>query len=352
MPATKIVSLTSSSIANSSACIFQKFLNHVMLNRRSFIKTTSIAAGSLFAANALKAATSKKSHLDKIGLQLFSIPKLLEQDFEGTMKLLSQIGYKEFEFYGPYPFSTQAAQDSWKAVTPSLGFSGSGYFGRTPQQVKDILDKYNLSTPTMHVDLDTLRKNMNGIADAAHVLGTTYVGLPAIPQNERTNLDAYKRMADEFNKISEAAQKVGLKYFYHNHGYGLKEMEGSIPFDVILLRTDPKLVFFEMDIYWMTAGGADLVKYLDNNPNRFKLMHIKDMTKQVRFSGNGGDPKQWIELFPYMTTAGSGVLDLKTIISHAKKSGMEHFIVEQDRVNDITAITKSYNYLSSLELNA
>ena len=190
----------------------------------------------------------------------------------------------------------------------------------------------------MHVDLDTLRTRMNDIGEAAHVLGQTYAGLPAIPADQRRTLDDYKRMADEFNKIGDAAKKAGLKFCYHNHGYGLKEMEGKIPFDVILEHTDPNLVFLEMDIYWMTAGGADVVKYLDNNPNRFKLMHIKDMSKQVRFSGDGGDPKQWIELFPYMTSAGSGVLDLKTILLHAKKSGTEHFIVEQDKVDDINAL--------------
>lgn len=323
------------------------------MKRRRFIKSTAAAVtGSLITTDALRAALfSNKSHLDKIGLQLFSVPKMLEKDFEGTMKTLSEIGYKELEFFGPYPFSTDNAKKSWSAVTPSLGFSGSGYFGRTPQQVKEILNRYNLTTPSMHVDLDTLRTKMNNIGEAANMLGQKYAGIAAIPQDQRRTLDDYKRMADEFNKLGAAAQKVGFKFIYHNHGYGLKEMEGKIPFDVFLERTDPNLVFFEMDIYWMTAGGADVVKYLDKNPNRFKLMHVKDMTKQVRFSGDGGDPKQWIELFPYMTTAGSGVLDLKTILSHAKKSGMEHFIVEQDLVDDTNALKKSYSYLTSLELN-
>ena len=323
------------------------------MKRRHFIKSTvAVAATSLFSRNIIKAATlSNKSHLDKIGLQLFSVPKMLEKDFEGTMKTLSDIGYKELEFFGPFPFSSDAAKKSWNAVTPSLGFSGSGYFGKTAQQVKEILDRYHLTTPSMHLDLETMRTKMNDIGEAAHALNQTWVGLPSISGDQRRTLDDYKRMADDFNKIGEAAQKVGLKFFYHNHGYGLKEMEGKIPFDVILENTDPKFVFFEMDIYWMTAGGADLIKYLDNNPNRFKLMHIKDMTKQVRFSGDGGDSKQWIELFPYMTSAGSGVLDLKNILSHAKKSGMEHFIVEQDRVDDTNALTKSCSYLASLELS-
>ena len=78
-------------------------------------------------------------------------------------------------------------------------------------------------------------------------------------------------------------------------------------------------------------------------------MHIKDMVKKVHFSGDGGDPKQWIELFPYMTTAGSGVLDLRSIIIKAKENGVKHFIVEQDMVKDPeVALKKSFDYLSSL----
>ncbi|HWY35788.1 MAG TPA: hypothetical protein VNX68_14175, partial [Nitrosopumilaceae archaeon] len=76
---------------------------------------------------------------------------------------------------------------------------------------------------------------------------------------------------------------------------------------------------------------------------------VKDMVKKVQFSGDGGDPKQWIELFPYMTTAGNGVLDLKSIITKAKENGTKHFIVEQDMVKEPEiALKKSFDYLASL----
>ena len=177
----------------------------------------------------------------------------------------------------------------------------------------------------MHVGLDTLRHKLGETADAAHILGQQYAGIAAIPEEERRTLDDYKRIADEFNVIGEKAKALGLRFYYHNHGYGLKEIDGIVPFDLILERTDLSLVFLEMDIFWTTAGGADPIKYLDKFAGRYKLVHVKDMKKQVRFSGDGGNPQQWIELFPQITDAGSGVLDLQTIISHAKKSGVEHF---------------------------
>jgi sugar phosphate isomerase/epimerase len=325
-----------------------------MVNRRQFLKTSAtVAAGSMLASSTVMAAIANTSKLSNIGLQLWSIAKILGQDFAGSTQLLKDNGYKEFEFFGPYPFSTQKDKDSWNAITPMLGFSQSGYFNHTAKEMKEILDRNGLSTPGMHVGLDTLRNKLDEAAESAHILGQQYAGLAAIPEEERKTLDDYKRMADEFNTIGEKAKKLGIRFYYHNHGYGLKEMEGKIPFDVILERTDPSLVFLEMDIYWTTAGGADPVKYLDANPGRYKLMHVKDMIKQVRFSGDGGNPKQWIELFPYITDAGSGMLDLKTILSHAKKSGVEHFIAENDvMINPKDSLEKGYKYLSTLELDA
>jgi len=318
-----------------------------MLNRRNFFKNSAaLAASGLLLSENLFA---RNYFLQPIGIQFFSLPNLLDQDFAGAIAMLAGLGYKEAELYGPYPFSTQSARDRWAAVTPSLGFKGSGFFGHSVGEVKEIFSKNNMSVPSMHTDLDTLENAMDKLAEAANALGATYVILPAIPEDKRKTLDDYKKMADTFNRIGANAKKDGIRFGYHNHGYGLKEVDGKIPLNIILDNTDPSLVYLEMDLYWTTAGGADPIAYLTKYPNRYKLMHVKDMVKKVRFSGDGGDSKQWIELFPYMTTAGSGVLDLKTILPKAKQSGVDHFIVEQDMVKDPQiALKKSFDYLNTI----
>ena len=323
-----------------------------MFNRRKFIKTSATAVtGTMIVPSFLTAAINKNSNIENIGLQVWSIAKTLERDFSSTIQMISQIGYKELELYGPFPFSTQKDKASWNAIAPMLDFSQSGYFNHSAKEFKKLLDSEGLSTTGMHVGLDTLRNKMGETAEAAHILGQQYAGIAKIPEDERRSLDDYKRVADEFNIIGEKAKAYGIRFYYHNHGYGLKEVEGKIPFDLILERTDPSLVYLEMDVFWTIAGGADPLKYLDNYHGRYKLMHVKDMTKQVRFSGDGGNPKQWTELFPYITDAGSGVIDYNTIISHAKKSGLEHFIIENDAItNPKDSLEKGYKYLSSLEL--
>jgi sugar phosphate isomerase/epimerase len=317
-----------------------------MINRRKFLQTAALSATGALLSNHVFAQSKL---IRKVGIQLFSVPKALDADFPGTIQMLSGIGYKEVELYGPYSFSTQAAKDRWNAVTPSLGFKGSGFFGHTAKEVQAILAQYGMSAPSMHTDLDTLQNAMDPLAEAARVLGSTYVILPAIPQEKRQSLDDYKKMADVFNSIGENAKKAGVKFGYHNHGYGLKPLNGQVPLELILANTDASLVFFEMDLYWTTAGGGDPVVLLNHNRGRYRLVHIKDMVKMVHFSGDGGDPKQWIELFPYMTSAGSGVLNLKLILQVATAVGVEHFIVEQDMVaNPEIALKKSYDYVASL----
>lgn len=328
-----------------------------MLTRRKFIQTAALTTtGALLTgdvtAHALAQRTSQPPQhklIPRVGIQLFSVPKGLEADFPGTLKMLAGMGYKEVEFYGPYSFSTQAAKDHWNAVTPSLGFSGSGFFGRSAGEVKTILTDSGLSAPSMHTDLDTLQTAMDPLAEAAHTLGSTYVVLPSIPQEKRKTLDDYRKMADVFNDIGEKAKKAGVRFAYHNHGYGWKAVNGQVPIRLVLDNTYASLVFFEMDLFWTTAGGADPVQLLNQYRTRYRLLHIKDMTKEVHFSGDGGDPKQWIELFPYMTSAGSGVLKLKNILMTAVGTGVKHFIVEQDMVaNPEVALKKSYDFIASI----
>jgi hypothetical protein len=90
---------------------------------------------------------------------------------------------------------------------------------------------------------------MDKLGEAGHDLGNEFVVLPAIPPTKRKTLDDYKKMAESFNSIGAAAKKVGLKFAYHNHGYGLKPMDGQIPLNIILDGTDSSLVFLEMDLY-------------------------------------------------------------------------------------------------------
>ncbi|NHF60526.1 sugar phosphate isomerase/epimerase [Flavobacteriaceae bacterium TP-CH-4] len=323
------------------------------MKRKDFLKQAGLAGTmGLFGADHLLAQLfTKKTNapMKTIGIQLFSLPKLLEADFEGGIALLAKMGYTELELFGPYSFSTESAKASWQAITPMLGFSGSGFFGRSADEVKAILNENGMTIPSVHTDLDTLETNIEAFSEARETLGFEYVTIPAIPDDRRTTLDAYKKMADTFNTIGENAQKMGLKFAYHNHGYGLQEVDGQVPFETMIEATDPNLVFLEMDIFWTVAGRANPVDYLKKYAGRYHLMHLKDMKPKAHFAGDGSDASQWMSLFPHMTTAGDGELDLEIIVKTARENGAKHFFVEQDLVKEPeVALKRSLDYLKTL----
>lgn len=317
------------------------------MKRRTFKRNT----GLLSAASLLPSYTifAQNRRLKSIGVQLFSLPKLLAKDFDAGLQLIAELGYNEIQLFGPYDFSAESNKKFWKNLEPLMGFSGSGFFGHSAMEVKTMLKNYDLKATAAHTDLDTLRTKMPELAKTGKEVGYKYVVLPAIPEEERTTLDDYKRLADDFNRIGKNAKEEGIRFAYHNHGYGLQGVNGQIPFQIILDNTDSDLVFFEMDVFWTIAGKADPVEYLKKYPNRFKLMHLKDMSKKVQFSGDGGNPNQWQELFPFLVSVGDGILNFKEIIDVAKKSGVKHFYVEQDVVaNPEIALQKSVDYLKSI----
>lgn len=311
------------------------------MDRRDFLAKAGTFALACGATPALAKAPARV-----FGIQLWTVAKQLAQDFEGTIAMLAKLGYRELETYGPYAFSDPRQIANWKITAQSLGFSASGLFGHSAKQVHGIFQRYGLKAPSMHTDLFTLQTRMGQLAEAAHALGATYVTLPSLPADHRQNFDDYKRAADMFNAIGKDASRHGVRFAYHNHGYGLMPVNGQVPLDTLLSNTDPAHVFFEMDTYWTVAGGADPKEYLKRYKGRYRMMHLKDMKGEHHFSNDGGHASQWIELFQYLTYLGDGTLDMKGIIDAGKAAGVEHFFVEQDRAEDLmVALKGSADYL-------
>jgi sugar phosphate isomerase/epimerase len=332
-----------------------------MLNRREFLAVTGASAAGLALgcrsaapASSVVTAPAASTHLGALGVGLFTLPKSLSADFDATLAMVAGLGYREVEFFGPYSFGAPAALEGWKGAAASIGIppDASGFFGHTARQVRTSLDRAGLVSPSTHVDFETLRDHLDQLGEAAHEVGWKYVGIPSIPEERRRTLDDYRRMADALNEIGARAKPMGFKVLYHNHGYGFTPLEGQIPTRVVFDRLDPSVVALEMDVFWTVAAGADPVELLDAYPRLYRLMHVKDMTRQVRFT-RGGDMQDIMSLFPAMTTAGAGVLDLPRILGHAQRNGVEHFYVEQDLAADPPAqLGASIRALRAMTLTA
>ena len=314
-----------------------------MTSRRNFLKTSAATLAAVAASNPLFAELTKKKK--SVGIQLFTIPSMVANDLKGTLTNLASIGYKEIEFFGPYDFSAKETIEGWSKIAPMLGITKNAFYGYTPSDVKKILKDLGLTTPSVHLDLITMRTNMGPAIDGLTALGTKYVAIPAISDpNERSD---FNKLADEFNRFGEQFSKAGLSFVYHNHGFEHAPKEGKTLMDTLLSQTDADKVKFELDIFWMTAAGASPVEYLNKYPGRFKLLHLKDASEPIRFSGDGGSPDQWMSLFGKMADPGTGVFDIPAIIDAAKKSGTEHFYLERDLTpTPDKTLRNSFGYLS------
>jgi len=297
-----------------------------MNSRRQFLKASAATLAGAAVSSPLFAGLRKKTK--KVGIQLFTIPAMIASDFKGTLTKLANIGYKEIEFFGPYDFSAKETIEGWNKFAPTLGITKNAFYGYKPSDVKNILRDLELTTPSVHLDLLTMRNNMGPALEGLSALGTKYVAIPAI-QNPNDRSD-FNKLADEFNGFGEQMAKHGLTFVYHNHGYEHAPKDGKTLMDTLLTQTDAKNVKFELDIFWMSAAGASPVEYLNKYPGRFKLLHLKDAWEPVRFSGDGGSADQWVSLFGKMADPGTGVLEIPLIIEAAKKSGAEHFYLERD----------------------
>jgi len=158
-------------------------------------------------------------------------------------------------------------------------------------------------------------------ANEAAAIGMKYLLNPFVPVQK--SVDDYKKIAEQFNKNGEICKKAGIRFGYHNHNHDFKMIDNQVPMDIYLHNTDPALVDFEMDIYWVVTAKQDPEAWLKKYNNRFRLCHIKDRTK-----GATVDDASCI--------LGRGSIDFPKILKTAKKHGMHYYIVEQERYDNTT----------------
>lgn len=277
--------------------------------RREFLATLGVSALGIAGLNvsAACATVPARRKLGNVGLQLYTVRDLMQADLPGTLAKVAAAGYQEVEF--------------------------AGYFGRTPAQITALLRQNNLTSPSSHLGLDVFEKNPSVLADAK-AIGNEWAVLPWLPEERRKTLDDWKRLPGMLNAFAAQAKAQGLRFAYHNHDFEIRPIDGVRPYDLLLSGTDPSLVDFEMDLYWVVFGGGDPLDFFNRYPGRFKMVHVKD---------SAGPPDN------KMVDVGSGKIDFATIFAQSDKAGIKHYFVEHDQpANPIATITNSARYLHAL----
>jgi sugar phosphate isomerase/epimerase len=284
------------------------------MNRREFLRRTggagSAALFTVYGGSALHAPDSRfpiPDSLTRIGVQLYTVRRAMQDSVERTLEQVARIGYKEVEF--------------------------AGYFGRSAKEIRALLDANGLTAPSAHsADLNSVRNRFAQVLEDAATAGHRYVICASLPRSEQT-ADGYKRIAAEFNRAGEQAAKSGITFGFHNHDGEFAPLGSTNGYDILLAECDPKLVTMQMDLFWTVKGGKDPLAYFAKYPGRFSSVHVKDM------AADGA-----------MVDVGAGRLPFDKYFAQSKQAGIMHYFVEHDSPADpMASITASYRYLSALK---
>ncbi len=292
----------------------------MIYTRRDFLKTASkgiaLTAISGFPLGCKPSALFGTGNIKEFGLQLYTLRDILPEDPKTVLKQVAAMGYKQIESFE--------------------GDTGM-FWGMTNVEFKKYLDQLGMKIISSHCNIE---KDFEHKANEAAEIGMKYLIVPSVgPQK---NIDAFKKFADRFNQCGEICKKAGLRFAYHNHDYPFEAVNGKVPLDVMIQNTDPSLVDFEMDIYWVVTAGQDPIKWLKQYPNRFRLCHLKDRKKNAPLTEK-----------EVSVNLGTGSIDFKNILKVAKENGMKYYIVEQEKYENTTPLEvarEDAGYLKKLKI--
>lgn len=274
--------------------------------RREFFKVTSASALGLLLLGTAACKTAGKKDLKSfgVGLQLYTIRDAMTADPLGTLKKVSEMGYKNMEM---------------------ASYSNGMFYGYAPKEFKKIINDLGMEIISSHAAVEstgiTTENAQKMAADHAEA-GVKFCVQPWVNEQDR-NIETYKRMVGDWNKVGEIMKSVGIQFGYHNHNFEFATIDGIVPYyDLYLAELDPELVTMELDLFWATKAGQDPVAMFEKYPGRFQLLHLKDMSL---------DNAPYFDVIKDdITSVGSGLIDFKRILAAKETAGVKYTFVEDD----------------------
>jgi sugar phosphate isomerase/epimerase len=254
----------------------------------------------------------------------------------------SPIGLQAYTFRGSWGNGIEATLDTIK----SLGVTemeGGPIKGMSTEELRKQLDKRGIKMVSIGADYKQIVESTAETIKNCKILGATYVMVPWIPHKGAFTLEDAKQAVAVFNKVGKELKAAGITFTYHNHGFEFEPYEDGTLFDYIVKNTNPQYVSFEMDILWTAFPGQDPAKLLLKYPNRFKLMHLKDLKKGVVGNLSGGTPTT------NDVALGTGSIDIPAVLKAAKKVGVKHYFIEDESPSYLKQIPVTIAFIKSIK---
>ncbi len=251
----------------------------------------------------------------EIGIQLYSLRNQFKTDVMGSLDIIQSWGITKLEGGGTYGLSTEA--------------------------FKKALADRNLQVVSVGADYNDLKKDIDKVINNAKTFGAKYVMVAWIPHEGNTfSIKETKEATDLFNSAGERLAKEGLKLAYHAHGYEWRPYEDGTLFDY--MAKNAKHFGFEMDVYWVQHSGANPLKVLNTYPDKFILMHLKDMAQSVSYNDTGHEDVET------NVVLGTGKVDIAGLVKRGKELGIEYMFIEDESSNVLEQVPQSLTFLKGI----
>jgi len=285
------------------------------MDRRTFVQLTGgAAAGVALGATTPRPDTPNATSvgsLDRIGLELYSVRKEMAKEFDRTLATIREIGYTDVELLWSFD-----------------------NFGKSPAEVKSALQREGLRAPSAHIAPITVLVGWEKRLETARLLGHEYLIVPGLTSDTSQTLDQWREWADKFNAAGAVARRAGVWLAFHNEPNAVKPIDGQVPYDMFVERTDPSVVRHQLDIGNMALGGGDPMRYLERYRDRYWSFHFKDVV---------ADRSRDTEL-------GTGVLDLRRIVAAIPDIVAKPCYVEQEGSTDpLASARRNFAFLRGLK---
>ncbi len=279
-----------------------------------------IVLGLALAAASLAAASAGigQSFQGPVGLQLYSLRAQFKANgVPATLDTAKGFGIKYAELAGTYDLP--------------------------PDQFKAVLAERGIKAVAGHFPYKKFKDDPEAMALEAKALGLEYAGCAWADHKGNLDEKQAREIAAVFNRAGAVLAKHGLKFYYHNHGFEFQPFGDGTLMDLIIQETDPKFVCFEMDLLWAVFPGQDPAKLLAKYPDRWKLIHLKDLKQGVATGALTGktDVSNDVAL-------GRGQMNWPAILAAAKKIGVKYYFIEDESPSSVEQIPRSLKFLQQV----
>ena len=252
-----------------------------------------------------------------VAAQLYTLREYTQtpEDIANTLKKVKKMGYNAVQLSGLGPVE--------------------------PDELKGILLENRINACATHVSFERLQNDLDNIIKEHKLWDCKYVGVGSMPGEYSKNKEGYLKFVREASTIGRQLQESGLEFIYHNHNFEFVKFGDKTGLDILFEESDPESFNFEIDTYWVQAGGADPASWINKVSGRMKVVHFKDM-----IVNNKGEQ--------IMAEVGEGNLNWPAIIKACEDTGVEWCAVEQDvcQRNPFKSLEISLNNLKKMGLDS